>query len=85
MTPDRSAGFYIDVQGAETKVLRGAEPLVQQVDWISLEVNFAEVYQGARQIEAIDDWLTARGFRRLEFRSPFYPTWGDALYRRERP
>jgi FkbM family methyltransferase len=83
LDPSAFALLHIDVQGAELKVLAGAEALLGKVALVSLEVNFAELYQGCAQIEQIHDFLSARGFRRIALSSAYHPTWGDALYLRE--
>jgi hypothetical protein len=77
--------LHIDVQGAELLVLRGAEAVLGAVSLVSIEVNFAELYRGGAEIEAIDDWLGARGFTRVALSSAYHPSWGDALYLRAPP
>ncbi|AWU98022.1 FkbM family methyltransferase [Azospirillum ramasamyi] len=70
----------MDIQGAELLALRGASQLLQHIEAINLEVNFAELYQGCAQIEDIEAHLTAAGFRRVAMTCPYHPSWGDALY-----
>jgi FkbM family methyltransferase len=74
----------IDVQGAELLVLKGAERILESIDLINAEVNFAELYEGCAQIDEIDDFLEQRGFVRVELACPYHHTWGDAVYLRKR-
>jgi len=85
LQPDAFVLLHIDVQGAELLVLRGAEAVLAAVSLVSIEVNFAELYRGGAEIEAIDDWLGARGFTRVALSSAYHPSWGDALYLRAPP
>lgn len=70
----------IDVQGYEIEVLRGAEKLLHNIQYINTEVNCAELYEKCPMIEDIDDFLKPYRFtRRL---TQWWPgeQWGDALY-----
>jgi len=77
--------LHIDVQGAESLVLEGAGALLDQVDLVSLEVNFEELYEGCAQVEALEAMLGDKGFRRVALASPYHPSWGDAVYVRAMP
>lgn len=68
----------IDLQGAEMLALRGMGDLLNQFKWAYLEVNKADVYQGCVQIESMDLFMLAKGFRRVETR--WCGSWGDSLY-----
>lgn len=81
--PGAFALLHIDVQGAELRVLHGAEAVLAAVELVSVEVNFAELYRDGAEIEAIEGFLQARGFRRVALSSPYHSTWGDALYLRQ--
>lgn len=70
----------IDVQGAELRVLRGAEETLKKIDAVNVEVNYEELYEGGAFIWEIDEFLEQRGFERVATTAPFHPTWGDALY-----
>jgi FkbM family methyltransferase len=70
----------IDIQGAEAIALRGAEELLRVIEAINVEVNFEELYAGCAEIEELDEFLGARGFRRVATASPFHRSWGDAFY-----
>lgn len=77
----------VDVQGAEAMVLKGAAKTLSQMDAVSIEVNFTDLYHGAAEIEDIDALLEAAGFSRAGLVSPYHPSWGDAFYvrRTQRP
>jgi len=72
----------IDIQGAELLALRGATSLLQQLEGLLVEINFAELYENCAQIEDIDDFLVARGFVRVMTMSPYQSSYGDAFYLR---
>jgi FkbM family methyltransferase len=70
----------IDTQGAERMILAGCGPLLSRFDAVSVEVNYAELYQGCGRIADIDDLLFAQGYERVDEISPFHHSWGDAFY-----
>jgi FkbM family methyltransferase len=70
----------IDVQGAEARVLRGAQNVLRHIDAVAIEVNFVELYRGCAQIEDIDEILGSAGFRRVATVNAFHWSWGDAFY-----
>ncbi|QCG88637.1 FkbM family methyltransferase [Azospirillum sp. TSH100] len=70
----------IDTQGAERMILAGCGPLLSRFDAVSVEVNYAELYEGCGRIADIDDLLFAQGYERVEEISPFHHSWGDAFY-----
>ena len=70
----------IDVQGAELLVLRGGERVLQNIDVIIAEINYAELYEGCPTVEEIDLFLFDHGFMRVDTKTPHHPTWGDAAY-----
>jgi O-methyltransferase involved in polyketide biosynthesis len=77
--PDNYNIIYMDVQGYELEVLRGASKRLRAIDAIFTEVNRDEVFEGCAKIEEIDSFLAGHGFRRVE------TDWhggqfGDALY-----
>lgn len=69
----------MDIQGYELEALKGASSYLNQVDYLMLEVNRAEVYENCAQIEQIDNYLIQYGFIRVETDWAGY-TWGDAFY-----
>lgn len=72
--------LHMDVQGAELLVLKGAGRALQGIDVISVEVNFANLYEGGAQIEDVENLLRPLGFRRAATISAFHASWGDAFY-----
>ncbi|MDD5059018.1 MAG: FkbM family methyltransferase [Sideroxydans sp.] len=78
----------IDVQGFEDRVIRGGEGFLKVVEWVLIEVSFANLYQGERDFQSIQSLLKGNGF---EFSRPMNfhtsPLTGeiiemDALFRR---
>jgi hypothetical protein len=71
----------IDVQGYELEVLKGAKKCLENVYYIIVEVNRAELYQDCPMIGDIDDFLSVFGFSRVETEWRHNrENWGDALY-----
>jgi FkbM family methyltransferase len=68
--------LFIDVQGAELKVLRGAKETLSHLDIVITEVNFEELYQGCPQIEDLDLFLFDAGFARVATVTPYHDSWG---------
>tara|TARA_Y100000741_G_C18230325_1_gene549520 strand:- start:542 stop:1231 length:690 start_codon:yes stop_codon:yes gene_type:complete len=71
----------IDVQGYELEVLKGAEKLLNQVNYVITEVNKTEQYKGCVLIDELDDYLNRFGFLRME--TEWWVgdgDWGDAFY-----
>ncbi len=71
----------IDVQGYELEVLKGAKKCLENVYYIIVEVNKAELYRGCPMVNDIDDFLQDFGFSRVETEwRRNGENWGDALY-----
>jgi FkbM family methyltransferase len=83
-TPGAYNILNIDVQGAEMMVLHGANEVLKAMEVIYLEVNFDEMYSGCSQIEEVDEFLRGRGFSRVALACPYHPSWGDAVYVRNK-
>jgi len=67
----------IDVQGYELEVLRGSEGTLPGIDYLYLEVNISELYEGCAKLSEIDNFLS--DFIRLD--TLFTGEgWGDAFY-----
>lgn len=80
-TLDKKFNFLnMDLQGAEGHALRGMGSLLDQFDYLYLEVNTTEVYKGCMQLPEMDEFLKERGFKRVETFFPGNCTWGDAFY-----
>lgn len=71
----------IDLQGAELLALKGMGDLLRGFKWAYLEVNKADVYQGCVQIDSLDLFMLANGFKRVET-ARWIGDWTDALYSR---
>jgi FkbM family methyltransferase len=81
----------MDAQGAEFDILNGAESMLQKgrIDLIYTEVNFMEIYQGAKSYDAIAGYLRKYGFQLhnlygLTTNQKGQLTWGDAIFVREK-
>lgn len=72
----------LDIQGAELNALKGMGDLLDDCLVIYSEVNRSETYEGIDQVEALDAWLTKRGFSRLVTKWSPGTGWGDAVYTR---
>ena len=74
--------LFIDVQGYELEVLKGAIKTLSSVDYIVSEINSKEMYKGCVLVEEMDDYLDQFSFRRVAtvWAKRREKTWGDALY-----
>ena len=70
--------MFIDVQGAELKVLMGATTLLQHVRHIHTEVSY-DLYQGGATLEDLQAFLGCFDFR-LNSINLNHLGWGDALF-----
>ena len=71
----------MDIQGSELPALKGMGRLLERFDYLYLEVNTEQVYQGCASLEAIDQYVERFGFLRIETKMTPYG-WGDAFYMR---
>ena len=69
----------IDVQGYELEVFKGGKDTLNNIDYITTEVNRDEVYKDCAKIEELDTYLGDYGFQRVETTWDG-GTWGDAFY-----
>lgn len=76
---DKYNFLYMDCQGYEYEILKGASNLLNNIDVIMTEVNRAEVYENCGMINELDDYLNQYQFNRVET-SWAGGTWGDAFY-----
>lgn len=82
----------IDTQGYESHVLAGAEPVLDRIDGIQLEISLAPLYEGQTSHDELMAWMAARGFsiwnlqpgfvdprsgRMLQFDALFFRSHGD--------
>ena len=68
-----------DVQGYELEVLKGASTLLQNIDYIMLEINRAEVYENCPMVEEIVSFLSNYGFKLVE-EDWMGGIWGDGFF-----
>lgn len=69
----------IDIQGAELLALKGMTKVINNYDYIYLEVNKEHLYKDCALIDEIDSFLNTFNFTRVETFWTDY-NWGDALY-----
>ena len=69
----------IDVQGYELEVLKGADSILGCIQFMILEVNLDEMYEGCPLVEELDEFLKKCNFERIHtyWQST---SWGDAIY-----
>lgn len=53
----------IDVQGFEDRVILGGTKFLQGVQWIVMEVSFADLYEGERDFSTLSALMSKQGFR----------------------
>lgn len=70
--------IHMDVQGAELRVLAGAEKMLPRIKAIWMEVAFQPSYEGQPLEPDATRWMADRGFRKIHQVS--YGAEGDALY-----
>lgn len=71
--------LFLDVQGYELEVFKGAENALNEIDYIICEVNRDVVYYGCAMVNEIDEFLKKYNFKRVQTTWDGN-TWGDALY-----
>tara|TARA_Y100000389_G_scaffold69001_1_gene65590 strand:- start:42111 stop:42746 length:636 start_codon:yes stop_codon:yes gene_type:complete len=78
--PYNFANFLnIDIQGAELLAIKGMGEIINNYDYLYLEVNKEYVYKNCALVNEIDDYLMKYNFRRVETKWT-NAQWGDALY-----
>jgi FkbM family methyltransferase len=70
----------LDIQGVEMKAIEGLGNLIENVDYIFVEVNRREVYVDCTKVWDLDNYLLHQGFNRATTRWYVKQGWGDALY-----
>lgn len=74
--------LYMDVQGAEMRVLEGAPQVLHQLKYIFMEVSYGNGYRGDFCYTEILAYMRVRGFDCVSlFINPFHKM-GDALFYR---
>lgn len=69
----------IDIQGAELLALKGSSETLNSINYLYLEVNVNELYEGCALLPEIDVFLSNLGFKRVETHLTGWG-WGDAFY-----
>lgn len=69
----------LDIQGVELRALKGMENYLNNVDYIYIEVNSENVYEGCDTVYEIDEYLKKFNFFRVETNWTDFK-WGDAFY-----
>ena len=76
----------IDVQGAELSVLKGFGSILDQIDFVLLELSLVELYEGQDLSSSVIAWLDSRGFELCRVGSATVSNGAqlqfDALFRR---
>lgn len=73
------AFLNIDLQGAELLALKGMGEMLSAFDYVYIEVNKAELYEGCPLVGEIDDYLGRWGFVGVEDHWTG-AGWGDKFY-----
>jgi len=73
----------IDLQGSELSALKSMGALINQFNYVYLEVNKKETYKGIPLFDEVKAWLTTKGF---EFKEVIWvgDCWGDAWFMRKK-
>ena len=69
----------IDVQGYELEVLKGSKDILNNIDYIMIEINRAEVYENCPMVEDIQSFLSQYNFELVE-ENWLGGTWGDGFF-----
>jgi len=69
----------LDIQGVELYALKGMGEFLNKVQYIYTEVNMKELYKNNPLIYEIDEYLSLKGFKRVETNMTHHG-WGDAFY-----
>ncbi|NJN24997.1 MAG: FkbM family methyltransferase [Cyclobacteriaceae bacterium] len=72
----------LDIQGAELNALKGMGQILNNVNYIYLEVNLISIYKKCPKLHSIDLFLARKGFCRVELKLT-NAFWGDAFYIRQ--
>jgi len=74
--------IWIDVQGAELKVFRGAVKTLENIKTIMCEVSDVPYYEGGATIDQVDEYLGGFGLKRVETDMWKADSHGYALYKK---
>lgn len=79
LKPENYNYLYIDVQGAEHLVLKGAEQTLKSIDYIWMEVSYFELYLNTKLFEDMTKLCDSLGYS-LQYHQSFNDIQGNALY-----
>ena len=68
----------MDIQGYEIFALKGMGNYLKYFEWLYLEINQGQVYEGCGDVNQVDEFVKTFGFKRVE--TKMIGVWGDALY-----
>lgn len=72
--------LVVDLEGSELKALRSLGRILEQFDYVLVEVCVANNFVSGPRLKDLDDFLLEAGFRRVEMR--LTSSSGDAFYER---
>lgn len=73
----------IDVQGAELRVLEGAQKVLQNVNYINIEVTWNNFdYENNSTLAEVENFISSLGFTMVKLEK-MTSDWGDALFKRK--
>ena len=70
----------LDIQGVELNAIKSLGRLINNLDYIFVEVNRKKVYIDCTQVSELDEFILYHGFKRRNTRWYILQGWGDALY-----
>ena len=76
---DKFNFMALDIQGAELLALKGAQEILNFVDYLYIEVNTKELYENCGLLEEVENYLETFGFKRQTILMTGHG-WGDAFY-----
>jgi FkbM family methyltransferase len=81
ISPSEMPDFInLDIQGVEMQAIEGLGNLIENINYIYVEVNRREVYVDCTKVWELDNYLLNLGFKRVATRWYLKEGWGDALY-----
>ena len=80
ISPSYANFLNIDIQGAELLALKGMGELLDNFDYLYLEVNDDYVYKNCCLVSEIDEYVSRYNFKRVETKWHLNQKWGDAFY-----
>jgi FkbM family methyltransferase len=72
--------LWLDAQGAELMILKGADDFISKIKYIQCEVEFTEEYRDQPLYQEIKCFLLEKGFIFCGFSDEWYPHAADAIF-----